>query len=176
VGKAFVAAFNFVCQLGEALVGALINTGKLLVNRLGALFSTERMRKFLGSFSNGMNGGFSLLGARIQENFSFVAEGALALANAASNFGSSVLNFFMNPSLDNFIGVVSSFLALGVESFVFILNIGVFLLTVLADVVGAIVNFFSDVGSWIQSSIIGPIVGALSYAASEVANWILSLF
>ena len=82
----------------------------------------------------------------------------------------------MNPSLDNFIGVVSSFLALGVESFVFILNIGVFLLTVLADVVGAIVNFFSDVGSWIQSSIIGPIVGALSYAASEVANWILSLF
>jgi hypothetical protein len=172
VGKALVAAFNFVCALGEALVGTLINTGKFLINRLGDTFSRQRMRKFLGAFSAGYNGGFSLIGARIAENFVFVEEAAMALASAASNFGSSVLNFFMEPSLENFIGVVSSLLVLGVESFIFVINVGIFLVTVLADVVGSVINFFSDVGSWIETSIIGPIAQGIEDAYNDIAQGI----
>jgi phage-related protein len=41
-----------------------------------------------------------------------------------------------------------------------------------ADIVGAIIGFIADVGSWIMSSVIGPIADAIANAFTNFWNWL----
>ncbi len=171
VGQAFVAAFNFVCELGEALVGAVINAGKYLFNRLGQVFTKERLGRFFRGFSNGLTGGYSLIGS-LTDNFSWVGDAISNLGNLVVNLGNSVAQFFMNPSIDNFVAVIGNLLTLGIEAFIFVLEIGLSILTFFADLVGAVIGFIADVASWIINSVVGPVVDAIRNAAAAVLDWL----
>jgi phage-related protein len=172
VAQAFVDAYNFVCKVGEAVVGAVITTGKWLVNQLQNTFSLNNMKKFLRAFNNGMSCGFNSLGGAFMNSFDWVKDGVMGLVDCVTNFGSSVGAFFLNPSFDNFMGMITSFLALTANTFMFVLNLGLSILTFVADIVGAIIGFIADVGSWIMSSVIGPIADAIANAFTNFWNWL----
>jgi hypothetical protein len=168
VGRAFTEAFNFICEVGEKLIGALVNVGKFLAARLSQTFSGERMAGFYRGFSNGMSAGFSYLGQSLQNTAENFLNAVNAMATALTNFGSAVANFFTDPSIDNFVGLVGGLLSLTVSAFVFVLEIGLTVLNFLTDLAGMFIGFLADIGSWIATSIIGPIAKAFSDAASKL--------
>jgi hypothetical protein len=172
VGQAFVDAYNFVCKVGEAVVSAVINTGKWLVGQLQERFTLQRTKKFLTAFNNGMTCGFSSIGSAIKNSFSWIADGINGLVDCVTNFGSAVGTFFMDPNFENFVAVVSSFLAIGATTFLFVLDIGLSLLEVVADVIGAVISFIVDAANWVYQSVVSPIVNAISDAASAFWSWL----